>query len=145
MLWPCAAITAGLYVASASGPVSGANVVWARETAENMFVSALPLSETVWVSTPERALLETACLGTISNRTAEHLVKAVMSYDFDSGELETLASQLDYRSACYRIKVACEAAGTHTVPFVDAEPLSNSDYVWRRWTEEAYDAVTHPR
>ena len=67
MLWPCAAITAGLYVASASEPVSGANVVWAREPAENMFVSALPLSETVWVSTPERALLETACLGTISN------------------------------------------------------------------------------
>ena len=66
MLWPCAAITAGLYVESASEPASGANVVWAREPAENMFVSALPLSETggyprlrglcwkppVWVQSP---------------------------------------------------------------------------------------------
>ena len=139
MLGGHAAITAGVHVSASASPSGLAeNVRFFAESDRTVALHARRLSGTLWISTGERAILETAEHAR-GEADAEFVMRALRISSFDTDDLQQAAGELGYSQGWRRVRHSIDKAPwgpTPKIAFGDA-----CDSIWEKWTQKAISVI----
>ena len=127
---------------SASSSPSGLaeNVRFFAESDRTVALHARRLSGTLWISTGERAILETAEHAR-GEADAEFVMRALRISSFDTDNLQQAAAELGYSQGWRRVRHSIDKAPWGPTPktaYGDA-----CDSIWEEWTQKAIYVIDH--
>ena len=141
MLGGHAAITAGVHVSASCSPSGLAeNIRFFAESDRTVALHARRLSGTLWISTGERAILETAEHAR-GEADAEFVMRALRISSFDTDSLRQAAAELGYSQGWRRVRHSIDKAPWGPTPktaYGDA-----CDSIWEEWTQKAISVIDH--
>lgn len=139
MLGGSAAITVGVQVSSPAPPSNPAeHIRFLIENRQTLTLHARRLSDTLWISTEERALLETAEHAR-GEPDAEFVMRGLRTSLFDADRLRQAASDLGYDKGLRRVCHSIDKAPWGPTPKT-ASP-DECDSVWNEWTQRAISVI----
>lgn len=139
MLGGSAAITVGIQVSSPAPPSNLAeHIRFLMENDQTVTLHARRLSDTLWISTGERALLETAEHAR-GEPDAEFVMRGLKASLFDADRLRQTAADLGYDKGWRRVCHSIDKAPWGPTPKT-ASP-DKCDSIWNEWTQRAISAI----
>lgn len=139
MLGGFVAIIPGVHVAAASPPSNAAEHVRVLiENDKTVTLHARRLSDTLWISTGERALLETA-EHPRSKTDAEYVLRALQVSRFDTDILRQASGDLGHSKGWDRL---CHSIST--APWGKTQEIASAgvrDSLWEEWTRKAVSMI----